>query len=237
MSSRILFVFWIVVSPMCVTDAWAETAADYNKIFEQAVAAVDFDFHRSWAYTETRVDAEHVWVGRSDPRRPARERWQLISVDDREPTAAEIKKYRKGKAHEHSDDGEHSIAAIVEPGSIRLVEETNEYWLFGFNPDDEEDVMDSVDSTIRVDKAHGHLEYIDLRNHEIIKPAFGVKISKLITRLTFAPAADDGPVVPVSTQVEATGRAYLVVSFDEQEVTRNSDFEFVAADLEMVPDR
>ncbi|MDH3266234.1 MAG: hypothetical protein OEM25_04640, partial [Gammaproteobacteria bacterium] len=62
-------------------------------------------------------------------------------------------------------------------------------------------------------------------------------LSKLIMRLTFAPAADGGPVVPVSTQAEATGRAYLVVSFDEQEVTRNSNFEYVAADLKMVPDR
>ena len=237
MSSRILLAFWLAASPMCMTAAWAETAADYNKIFEDAVAAVDFDFHRNWAYTETSVDSEHVWVGRSDPRRPSRERWQLISVDDRNPTEAEIKKYIKDKAHERSDDGAHSVAAIVEPGSIRLVDETDEYWLFGFNPDDEEDIMDSVDATIRVNKAHRHLEYIDLRNHKTIKPAFGVKISKLITRLTFAPAADGGPVVPVSTQVEATGRAYLVVSFDDQEVTRNSDFEYAAADLEMVPDR
>ncbi|MGB5447795.1 MAG: hypothetical protein WBM80_02605 [Woeseiaceae bacterium] len=237
MSPRILFAFWFAVSPLSMADALAETGVDYNKIFEDAVAAVDFDFHRTWAYTETHVDAEHVWVGRSDPRRPARERWQLISVDARAPTAAEIKKYRKEKAHQHSDDGEHSVAAIVEPGSIRLIEETDEYWLLGFNPDDEENIIDSVDATIRVNKAHRRLEYIDLRNHETIKPAFGVKISKLITRLTFAPAADGGPVVPVSTHVEATGRAYIVVTFDEQEVTRNSDFENVAADLKMVPDR
>jgi hypothetical protein len=60
-----------------------------------------------------------------------------------------------------------------------------------------------------------------------MKPAFGVRISKLITRLTFGPAADDGPVVPLSTQVEAKGRAYLFVSFDEQELYRNSDFVYV----------
>ena len=237
MSSRILLAFWLAASPMCMTAAWADIAADYNKIFEQAVAAVDFDFHRNWAYTETRVDAEHVWVGRSDPRRPTRERWQLLSVDDRPPTEAEIKKYRKEKAHEHSGDGKHSVTAIVDPDSIQLVEETDGYWLFEFTPDDEEDIEESVDATLRVNKALGHLEYIDLRNHETVKPAFGVKLSKLVLRLTFAPAADGGPVVPVSTQAEAKGRAYLVVSFDDQEVTRNSDFEYVAADIEMVPGR
>lgn len=237
MSSRILFVVWIVVSPMCVTNAWADTASDYNKIVEQAVAAVDFDFAKHWAYTETRVDSEHVWVGRSDPRRPARERWQLISVDDREPIEDEIEKYRKEKAGERLENGDNPVSALVDPGSIRLLEETDEYWLFGFNPDDEEDIMDSVDATIRIEKTHGHLEYIDLRNHKTIKPAFGVEISKLITRLTFGPAADGGPVVPISTQVEAKGRAFLVVAFDEHELVHNNDFEYVAEDLAMVPDR
>lgn len=105
MSPRVLAAFWLAVSPMCVTGAWAAADADYNKIFEDAVATVDFDFHRNWAYTETRVDAKHVWVGRSGPRRPARERWQLISVDDRAPTEEEIEIYRKGKAHEQSNEG------------------------------------------------------------------------------------------------------------------------------------
>ena len=95
MSSRNLISFWLLVSPLCMTAAWAETAADYNQIFEDAVAAVDFDVHRSWAYTETSVDSEHVRVGRSDPRRPAGERWQLISVDNREPNEAENRKDRK----------------------------------------------------------------------------------------------------------------------------------------------
>lgn len=229
MPARTVVIFWLVVSPMCTGVAWAETASDYIAIFEKAVAAVDFDFDRRWAYTETRVDSEHVWVARSDPRRSSGERWQLISVDDREPTEDEIKRYRKEKARERLEDGDNQVNALVDPESIRLLEETDEYWLFGFIPDDEEDIMDSVDATIRVNKAHGHLEYIDLRNHKTIKPAFGVKISKLITRLTFGRATNGGPVVPISTQVEAKGRAFLVVAFDEQEVVRNSNFERVVS--------
>lgn len=216
---------------------FAAANEDYNAIFETAVNAVAFDFDKTWAYTETQVGSEHVWVGRFDPRRPSRERWQLISIDGRKPTEKEIKKYDEDKAHDHSDDSDNRVEAMVEPDSIRLIEQTDEYWLLGFTPDDEEEILNSVDATIRINKASSQLEYIDLRNHSPIKPAVGVKISKLITRLTFGPAAEDGPIVPLSTQVEAKGRAFLFVSFDEQELLHNSDFEFVGEDQEMVPDR
>ena len=213
----------------CLAVPNAHALEDYEGIFEKAVDAVDFEFDRTWAYTETQVTSEHVWVGRYDPRRPSNERWQLITVDGREPTGDELEEYGNEKAHDHSRDGDDRVNTLVEPDSVRFIEETADYWLFGFSPDAEE-IMDSVDATIRINKANGHLEYIDIRNHETIKPAFGMKISKLITRLTFGHAAEGGPVVPISTQVEVKGRAYLVVSFDEQEVLRNSDFEYVGAE-------
>ena len=227
----------LLVIVVCFASADAFANEDYNAIFERAVDAINFDFDQTWAYTETQVGSEHVWVGRFDPRRPSRQRWQLISVDGRNPSEEEVDEYDKEKAHDHSNNSDNRVNAMVEPDSIRLIEETGDFWLLGFTPDDEEKILDSVDATIRISKANGQLEYIDLRNHSPIKPAVGVKISKLITRLTFGPAADNGPVVPLSTQVEAKGRAFLFVSFDEQELLHNSDFEFVGEDQEMVPDR
>ena len=215
----------------CALLAMSGAAAleDYDAIFEKAVDAVDFEFDRSWAYTETQVTSEHVWVGRYDPRRSSSERWQLITVDGRQPTGEELEEYQRDKAHDHSRDGDDRVNTLVEPDSMRFIEETADYWLFAFDPDEEE-IMGSVDATMRINKASGHLEYIDIRNHETIRPAFGVKISKLITRLTFGPALDGGPVVPISTRVDIKGRAYLVVSFDEQEVIRNSDFEYAGGE-------
>ena len=207
----------------------AQANEDYDAIFETAVEAVDFRFDRSWAYTETQVTSEHVWVGRYDPRRSSGERWQLMTVDGRQPTEEELEEYERDKVHDHSRDGDDRVNAMVEPDTVRFIEETDDYWLFGFTPDEEE-IMSSVDATMRIDKDNGHLEYIDIRNHETIRPTFGVKISKLITRLTFGHATEDGPIVPISTQVEVKGRAYLFVAFDEQEVHRNSDFEYVGGE-------
>ena len=211
---------------MCLVTAIAQAAENNEEIYERAVEAVDFDFEQDWAYTETWVTSEHVWVGRYDPRRTPGERWQLQSVDDRKPSDDEFEEFYSDKEHDHSDRGGNRVNAMVEPGSVRLIDENDDFWLFGFDPGEHE-IMDSVDATIRVSKSDGHLEYIDIRNHSTIKPGFGVKISRLITRLTFGPAVDEGPIVPLTTQVEVQGRAFLIVSFDEEELFQNSDFEFV----------
>lgn len=206
-------------------------AEDYDQLFESAIKAVDFEFHKTWAYTETRVESEHVWVGRFDPRRPSIQRWELLSVDDRAPTKKEIEAYQEDRNGDHSGNENDSVEAMVEPDSVRLIEETAEYWLLGFDPgEDEHAVVDSIDATIRINKAGPSLEFIDLRIQSPIKPAMGVKIEKLVTRLTFGPAAKGGPVVPLSTQVEVKGRAYLFISFDEQELFRNSDFEYAGGE-------
>ena len=206
-------------------------AVDYDELFQEALRSVDFEFDRNWAYTETSVDDEHVWVGRFDPRRPAQERWQLLSVDKRTPTPEEVDEYLDNKDDYFSDDDDNEIVEMVEPDSVRLVEETDDYWLLAFNLDeDEEAITDSVEATIRINKPGRYLEYVDVHNTEVVKPAFGVKLTKLITRLTFGAAAADGPIVPLSTQVEVVGQAFLFFSFDEQELTRNSDFEYAGGD-------
>ena len=221
MNARLaLFLVCLLVAPTAIA------TEDYNQLFKRAVEAVDFEFHKEWAYTETRVDSEHVWVGRFDPRRPKNQRWQLLTVDDRLPTGKETEQYEEDQDGDPADND--GVDAMVEPESVRLIEETGEYWLLGFDPgEDEHEVMENLEATIRINKAGSYLEYIDLRTRSPIKPAMGIKIAKLITRLTFGPAVDGGPVVPLSTQVEVKGRAYLVISFDEQELFRNSDFEYV----------
>lgn len=206
-------------------------AVNYDELFKEALRSVDFDFDRNWAYTETSVNKEHVWVGRFDPRRPAGERWQLLSVDKRTPTAEEIKSYRDEKDDGFSTVDDNEVAAMVEPDSVRLIEETDDYWLLGFDLDEEEKaITDNVEAKIRINKPGRYLEYVDVHNTDVVKPAFGVKLKKLITRLTFGPVDEDGPIVPLSTQVEVVGQAFVFFSFDEQELRRNSDFEYAGSD-------
>ena len=204
---------------------------NYDDLFNEALRAVDFEFARNWAYTETSVDEAHVRVGRFDPRRAAGQRWQLVSIDNRKPTQDEVEEYVEEQEDDRPGIEDDEVVEMVEPGSVFLIEETDQYWLLGFKLDDDDEALaESIDATIRINRPGRYLEFIDVHNRSVIKPAFGVTLTKLITRFTFGPAAEAGPVVPLTSQVEVSGKAMLFISFDEQQLSRNSDFEYAGGD-------
>jgi hypothetical protein len=172
-------------------------------------------------------------VGRYDPRLPEAERWNLISVDAREPTATESEHYLEQR-HKERDEGAEDgggFESVAKEGSITLIEETDSFWLFSFEPvaDSEEgvDFMESVDGTLRVNKDGHYVAEMTLQNRDTIKPGKGVKIEKFLTRLAFAPIHDGGPVLPLSVEAAVKGKAFLVVKFDETEKVTYSNFEHV----------
>jgi len=221
------------------TSVLAETTHDsYESLFESAINAIAWDIHEEWAFTETASGSDGDFVSRYDPRGPDGERWTLLSIDGREPTDEEAATYAKDKDGEHfgdnDDDEDNDVDAMVEPGTLQLVEETDDYWLLSFVPtdDDEEDdevgrkVLQSMDGTVKIVKDGEYLEFIDIHNDKPFKPKFGVKMSKFLMRMTFGPAIDDGPVVMKSMDVAIKLRAFLVVRVNEAESVRFSDFEY-----------
>jgi hypothetical protein len=109
-----------------------------------------------------------------------------------------------------------------------LIEETDEYWLFSFVPnDDEETFINSVDTSLKIIKDGRYISYIEMHNHSDIKPGFGTKLTSFLTKFAFAPAVDGGPIVPKSVKVQVVGRALLFIAIDETETIEYSDFEYV----------
>ncbi len=214
------------------------TANDYSEIVTLAFAAIDTDFDDEWAFTETSTEEEVVYVGRYDPREE--DPWMLLSVDGREPTDDEARDWRSRKGDgrdEDDDDGDDGIeVTFVSPESITLIEETDEHWLFGFEPnidvEDEREAkfMRHVEGRLTVVKDGHYLGEIDLRNSKPIRPAFSVRINTFVTTLTFGPAAEDGPIVPQTVDVHVQGRAMLAVRFDETEAVRFSHYEYAGRD-------
>jgi len=225
------------------TSAWCETGQDsYDALFERALRSIAWDFHSNWAFTETESGSDGEFVGRYDPRLPEEERWRLLSIDGRNPTAEESRQYaerKRDEGHDGEQENDGEIDGMVEPGSLELVEETADYWLFRFVPtDDAEDdddemgrkVLERMDGTVRIIKDGHYLEYIDIRNTKPIRPKVGVKMKKFLTRMTFGPAVDGGPIVMKSMDVAIELSAFLLVRVDEAQSVRFSDFEFAGAD-------
>lgn len=216
-----------------------QTPEDYEALFEQALESITWNTHVDWAFTESTSGGDGDFVGRYDPRLPEESRWTLLSIDGRDPTEDESRQYterKRGEHHDgdHEDDGE--VDRMVDPGSLELVEETAGYWLLRFAPADDGDdddevgrkVLERMDGTVKIIKDGHYLEYIDIRNTKPIRPKVGVKMKKFLTRITFGPAVDGGPVVMKSMDVAIKLSAYLLVRVDETESVRFSDFEFAA---------
>jgi hypothetical protein len=202
-------------------------ATDHAAILQEAAQAMDD------AYTETTIESEEHTVGRYDPRQPVGERWQLLSVNSREPTAEEITDYAEDKEYDNgsssADNGDHDVSDIAEPDSLRLIEETDDYWLYSFTPveDDDEEFMTHVVATMKIIKNGPYIEHIDMHSNKPFKPQFGVKVKEFVTLLRFGLASNEGPVVPLSVDVRIKARAFLAIGIDEKMSVSFSDYEYV----------
>ena len=209
-------------------------ADDNVAILEEAFANISRDYHKDWAFTLSETEDSVSTVGRYDPRRPAGTRWQLLTIAGRDPDAEEAADYQDDREDEFDDDDDGSVLDIIDVETLEIVEESDEYWIFGFTPsvgDGEDDVaqkiMQKVHGTAKVIRDGHYLEYLDMRSEKPIRPVFSVKISRFLTHIAFGPAGDSGPIVPLSIDVEVRGRAALVIKIDERESTHYSDYEYV----------
>lgn len=212
-------------------------ADEHASLVEEAFANISEDFHEVWSFTETQIEDGVTTVGRYDPSLAENARWQLLTVDGRLPTTNEIDDYRDDKDDEFDgNDGDGAID-IVTLDTVKLIEETADYWLFRFVPnadDDEEDeaarkFMEKVHATVRINRNGRFPEYLDMRNDKPIQPAFGVKISRFLTRMTFGPAGEHGPIVPLSIDVAIKGRALLAIGINEKNSVQYDEWEYVGS--------
>ena len=218
----------------CFAASIAFGAINHAAILQDAANAMDDDYMQEWAYTETSIESDTHTVGRYDPRQPEGERWQLLSVDGRTPSVQEIANYAEEKENDNgsssANDGDNDVSDIAEPDSLRLIEQTDDYWLYSFTPaedDDEEEFMQHIDATMKIVKDGPYIEYIDLHSNKPFKPQFGVKVKEFVTRLMFGPAAGGGPIVPLSVDVRIKARAFIAIGIDESMSVSFSDYEYV----------
>ena len=223
-----------LITALSILAATASYAESYEEIVERAFDAIEPRMRDHWSFTQTTSNADGVYVARYDPRRPDGEMWELLTVDDREPTADErddflAEKNRDAEHEDGNDDDERR--SMVSPGSIELVEESNAHWVFAFKPladsDDEVGFMKHVDARLRVVKDGHYVSAITMVNSRPIQPGKGVKLSEFNVSMEFSPALNGDVVLPRSVSTRIKGRAMLVVGFDEEENVEFSDYQRV----------
>jgi hypothetical protein len=212
--------------------AIAAQAETHEALVERAFDSLETEIRDRWAFTRTETSAKGVYVSTHDPRRePA---WELLTVDGREPTSDEREEFlsERLRGRGEDDDGdEDDTRSLVSPGSVELVEETDERWLFNFSPladsEDERKFMEAVEGRLEVAKDGHYVRKLRLRNLETIKPGKGVKLQVFDTSFEFAPAPDGSAVLPARVRAKVQGRAMLVVGIDEEQTVEFSDYQRV----------
>lgn len=201
---------------------------DPAALYDDAVAAIEWDLEDGWAFTELRLSDDRRWAARFDPRLPEAERWTLLTVDGRSPTDDERREFARDKDGYESADNRQRLR-LVNAETLQLIEDSDTHWRFRFEPqEDEVEFVDNIDATLSIVKDGRYVDVIDLRNHSDIKPGFGTRIATFVMRMEFGPALADGPVVPKLMQIRVGGRALLFIGFDETEIIEYRDFEPVA---------
>lgn len=213
---------------MLVLASSASHAETHEELVERAFDAVETGVRQHWAFTRTETSAEGIYVATHDPRR--QQPWELLTVDAREPGPKEREAFlsERDERQEDDDNDDDEDRSMVSPGSLELIDETGERWLFKFRPradtDDEREFMEAVEGQLEVAKDGHYVRKIELRNVRTIKPGKGVKLDAFNTRLEFAPSPDGSAVLPAVVHTKVKGRAMLVMRLDEEQTIEFKDY-------------
>lgn len=216
----------------CFFIAWtgAAQAQDYAALFEEATGKIEWQFEDRFAFTEARLSDDTVWVSRFDPRRAEGKRWELLSVDDRDPTDRERREFADDKEDYESSDNDQRLD-IVNRDTLELVSEDDKSWLLRFVPDEDElEFTDNIDASVRIAKDGRYLQAVNLRNSADIEPGWGSRIRTFLVQYEFGPAVDNGPIVPKRMNIKVGGSVLLFIGFEETEVIEYRDFVSVSKD-------
>jgi len=170
-----------------------------------------------WAYTLTTVrnDDARTTV-RFDPAKPPADRWTLLELNGRAPTARESAQYarsRTGGGNSSAPQGTFQRGDI-DPASITLIREDSDRGEFrcGFRAEatGADKMLGHLLLRLTVNKRQPHVEKFALELKEPYSPVLGVKMRELLVQMSFTPPAADRPSLPAVNSSRFRGRIFFI---------------------------
>ena len=207
-------------------------AVEDLELHETAIARMLGSDYQGWKFRQIADDGEDVVVEHFDSSLPEEEQWTLVSKNDREPSAGDLRKYNKEKekkresnaASEVDESSNDFLRVIVKPGTLRVTERNNDRITYSFRPhftkDEEKDMEDYVFGTITVNSKSTEnpwVEEVHLFNLEEFKTG-GARIREFQQIISFAPIGEgaQAPVFFKKVHMKIKGRAYGLFGFDKK---------------------
>jgi hypothetical protein len=182
---------------------------------------------RGWSFTQTTVAEGRSTVERCDAARPEFARWSLVRKDDRAPTQAELQEYGEGRSRRSRTGTAPDLKDQFLLAAVELVSTTPDRLTYRCplrQGESRDDTALHLRATIVVHRATGAVESIELANHDPFRPAFGVKIAELRTRMTYSLPQDGRPGLPQQVTTRVRGTAFWFKSLDGDLTVTFSDY-------------
>ena len=176
-----------------------------------------------WSYVQATSDGQRSLEERHDATRPDFSRWSLLRKDGRAPNPADLAEYRDTRSRRSRGGTAPRLAEQIDAAEAKVVAEANERATFRcrLRPAEAGDrTADFLHATVVVHRPSRTIEAITLENEAPFRPALGIRITKLRTRLTFSLPSGERPSLPQSVHTSVRGDAYWFKSLDaDLEVT------------------
>lgn len=182
-----------------------------------ALRAFRAEVPRDWSYLQTTTGDGRSLEERHDATRPDFARWSLRRKDGREPSPAEIAAYGETRSRRSRGGTAPRLAEQIDAAGARRVDETAGRATFRcrLRPAEAGDhTADFLHATVVVHRPTRTIEAVTLENETPFSPAFGIRITRLRTHLTFSLPVPGRPSLPLAVETMIRGRAFWVKSLD-----------------------
>lgn len=205
----------------------ATSLAAIPRELEAALKTFRADPPRGWSFTQTTVAEGKSTVERSNAVKPDFDRWSLVQVDGRAPTADELARYAENRSRRSRTGTAPSIIDQLDLASIETVSDAADRILFRFRlrPGESRDKTAAfLRATLTLHKPTQTIESIELGNVSEFAPTIGVKIAEIKTVMTYTLPHGDTPALPQKVATRQRGTAFWFKSLDADMTVTFSDY-------------
>lgn len=192
-----------------------------------------------WGYEQSTQGDGKARIERYDPGQPESQRWSLLSLDSRAPTAEEIRDYRSIKMQRSSLFHAPRLQEQLDPGSAKVLEDTASLLRIRYRlrPGDASD-RTSAHLTVELTwmKASRTITRVVIASFEPFSPVFGISLNRTRTELHYAEPREGRPSLPERYTIEVRGRAYWIKGIEQDlTITFSNPFRIAAAIIPNTP--
>ena len=183
-----------------------------------------------WSFTQQIAAEGKSTVERCDAAKPEFDRWSLQQKDGRTPTAEEAQEYAEIRSRHSRGGTAPKLTEQFDLTTVEVVSETPERatYRMRMKPSEFEDRTAAfLRVTVIVHPTTHTIESIELANTGEFSPAFAVRITELVTTMTYSVPNGERPSLPLAVTTHVRGRAFYFKSLDADMTVTFSDYERV----------